>query len=147
MLLIQNILTPGKARSLRNLRIHGVRIEGRTIHIRLGNITIRPWEVRKVDLDKSDYRIVALLKVGAIAIVDGPHMVTYTTPSPPSKPSIESSTEGKTEEGKIEGEDLSKVLTTKTMAELRKILKNLGGKASRSDKKQDLIDKILDLIE
>ena len=144
MLLIQNILTPAKARSLRNLRIHGVRIEGRTIHIRLGNITIRPWEVRKVDLDKSDYRITSLLKAGAITIVDSPHVVTYTTPSPPKKPVAETEKE---EVGEIKEKDLSEILNSKSMAELRRILKNLGGKPARSDKKQDLIDKILSLIE
>jgi len=145
MALIQNIITPGKARSLRNLRIHGVRIEGRTIHIRLGNITIRPWEVRNVPLDKSDYRISALLKAKAIAIVDSPRTVSYATPTPPPKPKV--SKEATEHEATAEAEeDFEAVLQDKTMAELRKILKNLGGKSERTDKKQDLINKIIDLV-
>ena len=43
--------------------------------------------------------------------------------------------------------DLQRILREKTMAELRKILKNLGGSSKRTDKKQDLINKILELIE
>jgi len=146
MLLIQNILTPSKARGLRNLRIHGVRIEGRTIYIRLGNISIRPWEVRKVDLDKSDYRIASLLKVGAIAIVNEPHIVVHSTPSPPPKPEVSNAAEPTISTNEVEKQDLETVLQEKSMAELRKILKNLGGKSQRTDKKDDLVSKILDLV-
>ena len=46
-----------------------------------------------------------------------------------------------------EAYDLQRILQEKTMAELRKILKNLGGSSKRTDKKQDLINKILELIE
>ena len=144
MALIQNIITPSKARSLRNLHIHGVTIEGRTIHIRLGNISIRPWEVRKVDLDKSDYRITALLDAGAIAIVDEPHVVVHSTSSPP-KSKVDTAIES-TDNTKVEEQDLEAVLSEKNIAELRRILKNLGGKSQRNDKKSDLISKILDLV-
>jgi len=46
-----------------------------------------------------------------------------------------------------EAYDLQQILQEKSMAELRKILKNLGGKSQRTDKKQDLINKILEIIE
>jgi len=46
-----------------------------------------------------------------------------------------------------EAYDLQQILQEKSMAELRKILKNLGGKLQRTDKKQDLINKILEIIE